>query len=383
MHPVLRQMKCMTERGNAPASTEISESDGIARLPCAVDQHPRVQLKKDSSEAYVPRRNVFRDNEGTEQEEMRDVKYRSGSCLDVDRHRQLSDRDFEHEGASGVSPARAHMAAADLVTAYRQTVREEANFQTTFNNTVRALVCREEVVMGLLQLWDFVEAYTSNPLSRTLTAQLMLISQHIPADGIFRETLLNIAEPESKWLVDLVNILQSVVVQERTLNTSEKVAAINYSVVTLGKFYARKIYKSPFVPMDKEIKVQTFYMRMSVKVLNLSNDLGVYRNESIERVLSNSRRRELTDEELMFNLRRALMASGDEEREEECEAGGDFEWVPSERAVRLPDDCEEDLNVAPQPYYSPRQNASVSQQPRATRSGPEQAGCGRRVARRV
>lgn len=382
MHPVLRQMKFVGER--APPAPETSEGEGIARLACAVDSHPRAQLKKDSGEAYVPRVNVFRDNEGEEPEELRDLRYRSGRMLDVNKNRQLKEEDFEVDRTVGMSPARAHIASADLVTSYEQTAREEANFQKTFNNTVRTLVAREEVAMGLMHLWDFVEAYVGNPASRSLTAQLLLIGQHIKMDGIFRETVLNITEPESKWLVDLINILHSIVVQERTLQISEKVAAINYSVITLSKFYARKIFKTPFVPLDKEIKIETFYMRMVVKILNLCDDLGIYRNERIERVVSCSRRRELSDVELMYSLRRALASTADDEVEEErFNAGEDFEWVPRGRLMSIPEEAEEDLNIAPQTCYSPRQNAAVSQQPRPASSGPEQAGCSRRLARRV
>lgn len=315
---------------------------------------------------------------------MRDLRYRSGRMLDVSKNRQLREEDFEVDRTLGFSPARAQIAGADLVTSYEQTAREEANFQKTFNNTVRTLVAREEVVMGLMHLWDFVEAYVGNPASRSLTAQLLLIGQHIKMDGIFRETMLNISEPESKWLVDLINILHSIIVQERSLQISEKVAAINYSVITLSKFYARKIFKTPFVPLDKEIKIETFYMRMVAKILVLCDDLGIYRNERIERVVSCSRRRELSDAELMYSLRRALASTADDEVEEErFHAGEDFEWVPRSRLMSIPEEAEEDLNIAPQTCYSPRQNGAVSQQPCSTSSGPEQAGCSRRLAKRV
>lgn len=387
MHPVLRQLKgarpTADSQGHSSAPvTETAEGDGVARLPCSVDHHPRAQLKKDSSEALVPRQNVFRDFEGQEQEEIRDLKYRSGRMLDVDKHKYLTDEDFELDRSVGISRGRMQMAAADLVSSYQQTAREEANFQSTFNNTVRTLIARDEVVVGLMHLWDFTEAYVTNPNSRSLTAQLLLIGQHIRQDGIFRETMLNISEPESKWLLDLINILHSIIVQERGLQISEKVAAINYSVITLGKFYARKIFNSPFVPLDKEVKIDTFYMRMVVKVLVLCDDLGIYRNEKIQKVVSSSRRRELTDAELMYSLRRALATSGNDEIAEDRNTSGEFEWYPRGRLCSIPEEMEEDLNPPSSQYYS-TQNVAVPNQPCSASQPAEQTGCGRRVARRV
>nr|WGN96492.1 52K protein [Lemur mastadenovirus]WGN96526.1 52K protein [Lemur mastadenovirus] len=320
MHPVLRQMK--PSSGPEEPSLPPSEGEGLVRLQAHPDRHPRVQVKADAAESYIPRANALRDREGEEAEQMRDLRFRAGQQLRLDPERVLRDSDFEVDEGTGVSPARAHMQAADLVTAYQQAVREESNFQKSFNNTVRTLIAREEVTIGLMHLWDFVEAYVGNPSSKTLTAQLFLIVQHARDEGLFRESLLNIAEPEGRWLLDLINILQTIVVQERSLQLSEKVAAINYSVITLGKHYARKIFRSPFVPLDKEVKIQTFYMRIVLKILTLSDDLGVYRNERMERVVSATRRRELSDSELMFSLRRALTSGEDEGDELSWEATG-------------------------------------------------------------
>lgn len=345
MHPALRQMKPRSAAGgpaaaagacaesggpSAPPGVECGEGEGLARLYAHPDTHPRVCVKRDAAEAYVPRENLFRDRSGEEPEGSRDLKYKAGRQLraGMPRRRVLTERDFEVDEHTGISAAKAHMEAADLVRAYEQTVKQEANFQTSFNNHVRTLVSREETTLGLMHLWDFAEAYAQNPGSKTLTAQLFLIVQHLQDEGIFREAFLSIAEPEGRWMLDLLNILQSIVVQERQLSLAEKVAAVNYSVVTLGKHYARKIFKSPYVPLDKEVKISTFYMRAVLKVLNLSHDLGMYRNEKVEKLASIGRRREMSDAELLFNLRRALTA-GDSEGFDE---GGDFRWAPPARA---------------------------------------------------
>lgn len=96
-------------------------------------------------------------------------------------------------------------------------------------------------------------------------------------------------------------------VQEQRLTTEERVAAINYAVLTLGKFYARRVYRTRFVPLDKEVKVDTFYMRMVLKALVLSEELGAYRNARLERQVGGGRdRREMTDAELMQRLRDTL-----------------------------------------------------------------------------
>lgn len=315
---------------------DLEEGEGLARLGApSPDRHPRVQLARDARQAYVPKQNLFRDRSGEEGEEMRDCRFRAGRELRAgfDREKLLRAEDFEPDERSGVSAARAHVSAADLVTAYEQTVNEERNFQKSFNNHVRTLIAREEVTIGLMHLWDFVEAYVQNPASKPLTAQLFLIVQHSRDNETFREAMLNIAEPEGRWLLDLINVLQSIVVQERGLSLADKVAAINYSMQSLGKFYARKIYKSPYVPIDKEVKIDSFYMRMALKVLTLSDDLGVYRNDRIHKAVSASRRRELSDRELMHSLRRALAGAGDEEREAYFDMGADLEWRPSARAL--------------------------------------------------
>ncbi|APC26060.1 52K [Bat mastadenovirus G] len=310
MHPVLRQMKPLP----ASASRLEAESEGMARIQggAAPETHPRVLMKQEASEAYIPPSNVFRDNEGEEAEGMRHLKFEAGRTLRGSHgaRRVLGERDFEKDPRNGISPAEAHLKSADLVTAYEQTVNEEVNFQTSFNNNVRTLIAREEVVVGLMHLWDFVQAYLENPISKALTAQLFLIVQHCRDEGVLRESLLNIAEPESRWLVDLLNLLQTIVVQERGLSVGEKVAAINYSVITLSKHYARKIFNSVFVPIDKEAKINTFYMRAVVKLLVLSDDLGMYRNERIERAVSGARQREYNDRELMSKLRQALADNG-------------------------------------------------------------------------
>ncbi|UYL15008.1 packaging protein 52K [Bat mastadenovirus] len=348
MHPVLRQMKPAaaapaTEagssgRGLAAAAAALpeppEEGEGLARVVSGgPERHPRVQVKRDASEAYVPRQNVLRDHPGTEGEEMRDLRFRAGREMRVPRRRVLRDVDFEAEPTTGISAARAHLEAASLATAYEQTAREEANYQKTFNNNVRTLVAREEVMIGLMHLWDFTEAYITNPSSKTLTAQLFLIAQHSRDEGVFKESLLTLAEPESQWLVDLINILQSIIVQERGMRVPEKVAAINYSLISLSKHYARQLFKTAYVPLDKEVKIQTFYMRTVIKLLALSDDLGIYRNERIQRVVSASRRRELSDRELMFNLRRTLAARGaDSEQARALEAGEDLQWVHPQQA---------------------------------------------------
>lgn len=360
MHPVLRQMRPTPPATTATAAVagagavtqpqtemDLEEGEGLARLGApSPERHPRVQLQKDVRPAYVPAQNLFRDRSGEEPEEMRDCRFRAGRELreGLDRQRVLREEDFEPNEQTGISPARAHVAAANLVTAYEQTVKQERNFQKSFNNHVRTLIAREEVALGLMHLWDLAEAIVQNPDSKPLTAQLFLVVQHSRDNEAFREALLNIAEPEGRWLLELINILQSIVVQERSLSLAEKVAAINYSVLSLGKFYARKIYKTPYVPIDKEVKIDSFYMRMALKVLTLSDDLGVYRNDRIHKAVSTSRRRELSDRELMLSLRRALVGGATGE-ESYFDMGADLHWQPSRRALEAaygPEDLDED-----------------------------------------
>lgn len=323
MHPVLRQMKPPPRHENYLSSAAVDmdmpeEGEGIARLTSDPDKHPRVAIKKDSSEAFIPKANLARDDSGQYPEYVRDLRLRAGREMVLDPEYKVTDDDFKITSNDvPISRARAHLEAASLASSYQQTVKDERNFQESFNNHVRTLLTRDEVTTGMLHLWDFVEAFLTNPTSKSLTAQLFLIVQHSRDDGIFKESLMNIAEPEGRWLLDLINVLQSIIVQEHNLPIAEKVAAINYAAMSLGKFYARKIYDSPFVPLDKEVKITTFYMRMILKLLTLADDLGIYRNERMERVVSSARSKEFSDVELMKHLRRALTSPEYETVQEE------------------------------------------------------------------
>ena len=298
----------------------VDEGEGLARIRgYDPDTHPRAQLKKDSFVSGLPTDNVLRDDytEGRgEASAARDLSFRAGRELsrDINSERVLRSEDFERDPNDmrvGPSVGHAHVRAADLVTAYQQTVKQERNFQRTFNSTVRTLLAREETTIGLLHLWDFASALVENPQSKPLTAQLFLVAQHCRDEGVFREALLGLAEPDSRWLFDLLDILQSIVVQDRSMSLDGKVAAINYAVLTLGKHYARRIFRSRFVPLDQEVKVDTFYMRMVLKVLVLAEELGAYRNERLERQIGSGRaRRELTDAELLQQLKDSLKQEG-------------------------------------------------------------------------
>lgn len=391
MHPVLRQMKLPSQLPpDFGDDMDQGEGEGIARIGSRPETHPRVHMKKDASEAFVPPRNVLRDVGddrtltlgGDEGEGVRHLKYTAGKAMQgsVDQCRVLEPEDFELDRETGISPARAHLAAADLVTAYEQTVREESNFQKTFNNNVRTLISRQETVVGLMHLWDFICAFLDNPASKALTAQLFLIVQHSRDEGILRETLLNIADPASRWLVDLVNILQSIVVQERSLSLPEKVAAVNYSVITISKHYARKIYRTPFVPLDKEAKISTFYMRVVIKLLVLSDDLGMYRNERMQRVVSSSRRAEMSDQELMFNLRRALAGQDEGDEEDVDEYGEELGYEEGDDPM-AEDEYADGPAYASSSSFSQPSHAAFATQPRRFSSAAEPAFRRRKLVR--
>ncbi|ACJ14510.1 52k [Murine adenovirus 3] len=348
MHPVLRQMlpsKTSVPSPPPDAAWMPPEGEGIARqLPTTaaeggrdpVSCHPRVQLQQDMAESFVAPQNVLREDHSRgkgEPEGVKHLRFDAGSHLQLDPSTVLSGKDFEaSEGYLAAGPAlskgHAHVRAADVLTAYEQTVRQEQNFQQAFNNAIRTLLAREETTWGLMHLWDFAQALQRGPENGALRAQLFLIAQHCRDEGVFRESILTLGASESRWLVDLINLLQSIVVQERRLTLEDKVAAINYAVLSLGKHYARKIFQTAFVPVDKELKITTFYMRMVKKVLVLAQELGVYRNARLQRVISNQRKREISDQELMQQLRWALtdrsnsemplaLPSGDSDEEEE------------------------------------------------------------------
>lgn len=293
---------------------EAREPEGIVRVnpePNSVlKNHPRLLMKKEAAEAFVPSQNVLRDGTGSKPHSMRHQEFEAGRVLSRAHNSQrvLSPTDFEMSEGDGISAAKAHLLASDLVTAYEQTVKAESTFQASFNNHVRTLVSRQETAVGLMHLYDFVCAYMEHPQSKALWAQLLLIAQHCRDHGLIREALLNIADPTNRWLADLIGLLQTIIVQEHELSVSEKVAAINYAIMQLSRFYARKVYRTVYAPIDREVKVNTFYMRVVLAILALADDLGVYRNAKLERVVSVSRQREASDFEFLEELQKAFNA---------------------------------------------------------------------------
>ncbi|AMB61119.1 L1 55 kDa protein [Human adenovirus 7] len=115
LQPVTTAAAAVSGAGQPAYDLELEEGEGLARLGApSPERHPRVQLKKDSSEAYVPQQNLFRDRSGEEPEEMRASRFNAGRELrhGLDRRRVLQDEDFEVDEVTGISPARAHVAAA-------------------------------------------------------------------------------------------------------------------------------------------------------------------------------------------------------------------------------------------------------------------------------
>lgn len=178
MHPVLRQMlpsKQLSPCAPRDMAWMPPEGEGIARqLPASTAEggrdpaacHPRVQLEQDMAESFVPPQNVLREDHSQgqgEPENAKHLRFAAGRHMQLDPNTVLTGKDFEAtEGNVAAGPAlsrgHAHVRAADMLTAYEQTVRQEQNFQQAFNNTIRTLLARDETTWGLMHLWDFAQA---------------------------------------------------------------------------------------------------------------------------------------------------------------------------------------------------------------------------------
>lgn len=257
--------------------------------------------------ATVPENNLFKDTRDRvpQNDYEREIMYRSGQQLEIDRNRVIVPSDFVGPDPS-FNPAINHLKAAELKRAAEQTSFNEETRNTCHQSRIRAALCRRELPSGLYYLYDFVQTYLEHPDGRVaLNPQLVLVAQHA-GNSILAQRLWAIAEDSNAWLRDLIEMAY-MIVNDHFLNPEQQLAAICTTVVELSMKYAKIAAKNGYPSMAQMAKAQEFFYRVMESILELGVEVGVYNNRPLKyRQKRMSELPQMTDADYMFGLTQAL-----------------------------------------------------------------------------
>lgn len=281
--------------------------------------------------ATVPETNLFKDGRDRvpQNDYERDLMYRSGQELVLDKNRVLRPEDFEGPDPS-FNPAVNHLRAAELKRGAEQTSFGEEMRNVCHQSKLRTALTRREVGAGLYYLYDFVQTYVDHPDGRVaLNPQLMLVAQHA-GNTILGQRLWSIAEDKNAWLRDLIEMAY-MIVNDPYLSSEQQLAAICTTVVELSMKYAKLAAKNGYPSMAQMAKAQEFFYRVMEAILDLGVEVGVYNNRPVRyRQKRMSELPQLTDADYMFGLTQALenrppqQADFDDPLSEESEYDDDY-----------------------------------------------------------
>lgn len=269
----------------------------------------RMRERDAARKGAVPEINLFKARPDTvpQGDYERDMMYRSGHALQVDRERVLRPDDFVSSGSDPTfSPAVNHMKAAELKRAAEQTTFGEEMRNVCHQTRIRTALLRAELPAGLYYLYDFVQTYMEHPDGRVkLNPQLVLVAQHAGNTSL-AQRLWAIAEDKNAWLRDLIEMAY-MIVNDPYLTIEQQVSAVCTTVVELSMKYAKIAAKNGYPSMSQMAKAQEFFYRIMQAVLDLGVQLGVYNNRPIQfRQKRMSEIPQMTDAEYMFGLTQAL-----------------------------------------------------------------------------
>lgn len=257
--------------------------------------------------AAVPESNFFKDTpDKTPQNDYeRDLMYRSGQELVLDKNRVLRAEDFAGPHAS-FNPAVNHLRAAELKRGAEQTCFDEEMRNMCHQTRLRTALSRRELGSGLYYLYDFVQTYVDHPDGRVaLNPQLMLVAQHA-GNTILGQRLWAIAEDRNAWLRDLIEMAY-MIVNDPYLNAEQQLSALCTTVVELSMKYAKIAAKNGYPSMAQMAKAQEFFYRVMEAILDLGVEVGVYNNRPVRyRQKRMSELPQMTDADYMFGLTQAL-----------------------------------------------------------------------------
>ncbi|UKS51814.1 52 kDa protein [Falcon aviadenovirus A] len=257
--------------------------------------------------ARVPESNFFKNNADSipQNDYERDLMYRSGQQIELNKHRVLTPNDFIGQDPT-FNPAINHLKAAELKRGAEQTAFDEEIRNVCHQTKLRTALTRRELGAGLYYLYDFVQTYVDHPDGRVaLNPQLVLVAQHA-GNSILSQRLWAIAEDRNAWLRDLIEMAY-MIVNDPYLNTEQQLSAICTTVVELSMKYAKLAAKNGYPSMPQMAKAQEFFYRVMEAILDLGVEVGVYNNRPVRyRQKRMSELPQLTDADYMFGLTQAL-----------------------------------------------------------------------------
>lgn len=271
--------------------------------------HARMRERDAGRGATVPENNLFKDTrDRTPQNDYeRDIMYKSGQMMEVDRDRVLEPSDFvPDQGDATFSKAINHMKAAELKRSAEQTAFNEELRNSCHQTRLRTSLLRPELGAGLYYLYDFVQTYVEHPDGRVkLNPQLVLVAQHA-GNTMLAQRLWSIAEDRNAWLRDLIEMAY-MIVNDSYMNTEQQLSAICTTVVELSMKYAKLAAKNGYPSMSQMAKAQEFFYRVMEAILDLGVQVGVYNNRPVRfRQKNFSDLPQMTDADYMFGLTQAL-----------------------------------------------------------------------------
>ncbi|AGX93335.1 52K [turkey adenovirus 5] len=345
MHPVLQNVRNASAGGTPPhqSSQQQQQSASTVRRPPSPPRYPaqhafpggrdgledvpdpdegaiacgiaagsgldevRMRERDAARRAAVPETNLFKARRDVvpNNDYERDVMYRAGQAISVDRNRVLTPEDFEGPDSTFTSAVN-HLKAAELKRASEQTAFGEELRNNCHQTRIRTALLRPEVASGIYYLYDFVQTYLEHPDGRVkLNPQLVLVAQHA-GNSMLAQRLWAIAEEKNAWLRDMIEMAY-MIVNDPYLSVEQQLAAVCTTVVELSMKYAKLAAKNGYPSMSQMAKAQEFFYRVMEAILDLGVQVGVYNNRPVQyRQKRMSEIPQMTDAEYMFGLTQAL-----------------------------------------------------------------------------
>lgn len=326
MHPAIKAVSSFSTSDSSSIGTDhVSGHEsafGVASDSCSESFRARKQARYDSIPACAPEpQNLFSSGRGNMPEEQRDLEYKSGLSMNIDKDRVLTHEDFKPD-MKGYNSAIRRMEACDIKRNASHTRDVETWAHDHFMESCKQLFGRPSVELGIVYFGDFVRNYVDRPPNHQLAVQMVLLQQH--ADPCLKRVLSSIkpADDNGKfawgWFVDLVGVLELVVEEERTAESRTSAAAVIVNKLSLH--FAKMASGGNYPTADKLSKTNIYFKRLVVSCLKLADRIGCYDRDltAHPKPVAKSRRSlEPTDAEYLFSLESALEgAESDEDSEE-------------------------------------------------------------------
>ncbi|UJZ92506.1 52K protein [Barthadenovirus sternae] len=319
MHPIMKNIRSTVSNCEGDGSQRIIDC-GIANKGDEIFELRQQQRDdKNTTNSTLPEAvDIFRDPEPKMSEE-RDLVFKSGLSLDVDKGRKLEPNDFKPD-VIGSNSALRHMQAAEMHRNSSHTADLEIYAHDMFMITVRQLLKHPSTKLGLLYLCDFLDNYVNSKPTHELAVQMVTLQHHIDSPVLRRIfSKINCRDDKGnltqQWILNLINVIQMIVEEE--MSVSSQLCGIGVACNKLALHFAKKASGGHYPTADKLAKTSTYFRRIIVAILNLAKSIGCYERNTTPRLPLKKSHREVEtgDDAYMFSLTTAL--EGPESDEED------------------------------------------------------------------